>query len=60
MLERAAQWRAFVRRSRLPGDTFLAACLELLRAFLTPLLMALRSRQTFDRRWTPGGPWLSA
>jgi len=57
MPERAAQWRAFVRRSRLPGEASLAACLEVLRAFVAPLLTVLRGRRRFDRRWRPGGPW---
>lgn len=59
MPERAAQWSAFVRRSRLSGDTSLATCLELLRAFLTPLLADLEHGRPFEGLWPPGGPWRS-
>ena len=56
--ERSAQWRAFVRRSRIEsapaGPRELGA---LLREFLMPPLEAVRSRGQFDFVWVPGGPW---
>jgi hypothetical protein len=57
MPERATQWRAFIRRGRLPDEASLASCQEVLRAFLVPVLQALRGAAAFDQRWPPGGPW---
>lgn len=56
--ERRAQWRAFLRKSRLKtrlenaGDT-----MGLLRSFLIPILNALRDGDHFITTWPPGGPW---
>jgi hypothetical protein len=57
MPERAAQWRAFLRRGRLSGAPSLASQLDLLRAFLLPVLGAVRTERGFAERWPPGGPW---
>lgn len=56
--ERAAQWRAFLRRGRLgDADITLASMLGRLREFLLPPLAAVRLAEKFDRKWAPGGPW---
>ena len=59
MPERATQWRAFIRRGRLPDEASLASCQELIRAFLVPVLRAVRDVAGFDGLWPPGGPWRS-
>jgi Nucleotidyl transferase AbiEii toxin, Type IV TA system len=55
--ERAAQWRAFVRRGRLRDGATLRDLLSALRGFLVPVLDAVRARAGFDRAWPAGGPW---
>ena len=55
--ERAAQWRAFVRRGRLPADLDLRSLLGPLRDFLMSPLAAVRDGVSFDATWMPGGPW---
>jgi hypothetical protein len=56
--ERAAQWRAFVKRGRLAASPVtLPSLLRLLRLFLLPPLEAARAGQEFDQAWSPGGPW---
>lgn len=55
--ERAAQWRAFLRRGRLPDGATLLELLSALRSFLVPVLDAVRSRAAFEDTWPPGGPW---
>jgi hypothetical protein len=56
--EKKRQWRAFVDRHRLPGapDT-LNETVQVLSAFLPPIVRALSGGQTFDRQWPAGGPW---
>ena len=56
--EKERQWRAFVDRHRLSGapDT-LHETIQVLSAFLLPVVRALSSGQTFDRHWSAGGPW---
>lgn len=56
--DRAAQWRAFVRRGRLTSSILtLSDLLGLLRDFLLPPLAAARATEDFDRVWAPRGPW---
>ncbi len=55
--ERAAQWRAFVRRGRLQDGATLRESLSVLRGFLVPVLDAVRSHAVFEGTWPPGGPW---
>lgn len=59
-LEKKRQWRAFVDRHRLSGapDT-LHETVQMLSAFLLPIVRALSNGQTFDRHWPAGGPWTS-
>jgi hypothetical protein len=51
-------WRAFLTRSKL-DDTGLSLLeiVELLDVFLTPPTQRIVTRQSFDERWEPGGPW---
>lgn len=56
--DKRAQWSGFVRRNRLvdaPSD--LAAIIEVIAAFIGPVLAATNKRQPFARHWPPGGPW---
>lgn len=53
------QWSAFVTKHRLrvePPD--FDTLISFLRAFLTPLLEAIRGRLSFDSTWKPRGPWV--
>lgn len=59
MPERATQWRAFVKRGRLEHRASLRELLSVLRAFLVPVLDAVRSRAKFEATWSAGGPWRS-
>jgi hypothetical protein len=55
---RAEQWRAYLRRSGLPGaPTGFDVLGERLRAFAGLVWEALASGASFDRGWPPGGPW---
>jgi len=53
-----AQWAGFLRRNRLtaaPGD--LGAVIEVVAAFVGPVLAAAASAGPYPRRWPPGGLW---
>jgi hypothetical protein len=53
-----AQWSAF--RGRLPNTESPAKLSELvtsLAEFLLPIARTCASGESFDRRWSPGGPW---
>ena len=53
-----AQWRTFVRRSRLiDGAPEMADAVPALRGFLLPPLAAARDGTHFGRRWIPGKGW---
>jgi hypothetical protein len=52
------QWSAF--RSKLPNaecPATLSEVVTFLADFLLPIARAYRGRESFARRWTPGGPW---
>ena len=51
------QWRAFIRRGRLSDEAALVEVIDVLRAFLLPVLNAAREGRPLDARWEPGGPW---
>lgn len=53
-----AQWTAF--RNKLPNTECpakLSDIVTFLAKFLLPTAHALASGESFDRRWSPGGPW---
>jgi predicted nucleotidyltransferase component of viral defense system len=55
---RAIQWRAFLRRSRLAAArTELNVIGEEIRRFALPALSAAASNAPFSAVWSPGGPW---
>lgn len=55
--DRQTQWRAFLRRGRLPGSPDTAHLAERLRAFAWPVLAAVTRGERFDQCWPAGGPW---
>ncbi|MFI5338605.1 MAG: nucleotidyl transferase AbiEii/AbiGii toxin family protein [Candidatus Methylomirabilales bacterium] len=55
---RAAQWRTYLDRNRLPGaPADFDAVGEVLRTFLGPPWNTLADDQVFEPSWQPGGPW---
>jgi hypothetical protein len=53
-----AQWRAFVRRSRLDATTPpLADVVAVVRDFLGPPARAVAAGEAFERVWPASGPW---
>ena len=54
---RAAQWRAFVRRSRLDDGWQLEQIVQQVRAFAAGPLFALAGNRPFLQSWRAGGPW---
>ncbi len=54
-----AQWRAFLRKSRVAdADLALSLAVRLIRELILPPTNALANDQIFSsRRWRPGGPW---
>lgn len=53
-----AQWKAFLRRSRLEVEQLsLSTVVAGLRGFLLPPLGALAAGEGFELIWRPGGPW---
>ena len=48
------QWRAFVKRSRLPTEHMdLNAVINEIAEFILPVILTFKT----SRRWNPGGPW---
>ena len=59
--EKQAQWAAFVRRHHLVKESVpanLHEAIQIVAAFLQPVLQALAEGQSFDQYWHQGGPWL--
>lgn len=54
---RAAQWRAFVRRSRLDAGWQLEQIVQHVRLFAAEPLSAVAENRPFALQWRPGGPW---
>ena len=55
---KAAQWKAFIRRSLLtdaPGE--FSEAIRRLRDFLQPVAIAIAENREFAAHWEPGGPW---
>jgi predicted nucleotidyltransferase component of viral defense system len=55
--DRVTQWSALIRRGRLKQQVSLSRLLVVLRAFLVPILEALREEKPFAKAWPRGGPW---
>lgn len=56
--EKAAQWGAFIRRSRLAvTPSGFAEVVLAVRAFAHPLLSAAETGTSFNAVWQPGGQW---
>ncbi len=56
-----AQWRGFLRKSRLEGaPDKLAEAVEAIAMFLGPVAEALHEGREFTYRWAAPGPWSSA
>lgn len=56
--QRAGQWRAFLRRSRLDAaPESIDELMELIRGFLMPPCQALIAGEEFSSQWPPGGLW---
>ena len=55
--EKQTQWRAFLRRTKLPAETDLAAVVAELRAFLMPPTLAIISGRPFPMVWSPAEQW---
>lgn len=57
--EKQAQWAAFIGRYRLEDTpAALHEAIQIIAAFLQPVIRALLEGQSFDWRWPPGGPWV--
>jgi len=59
--EKQAQWVAFMRRHRFEErktPETLHEAIQVIAPFLQPVVQALSEGRRFDRRWSPGGPWL--
>ena len=54
---RAAQWRAFVRRSRFDSEFGLDEIVEQVRRFAWAPLAAVAGEDSFHLQWRPAGPW---
>lgn len=61
--EKQNQWKAFLRRHRLESEidipTSLDQTVQVINAFLQPILLALVEERQFEQFWQPGGPWAS-
>jgi predicted nucleotidyltransferase component of viral defense system len=57
---KAAQWKAFLRRSRFETDyANLDGVIRIVRGFAGPVLTAAVTEDGFQSRWRPGGPWVT-
>jgi predicted nucleotidyltransferase component of viral defense system len=55
---KAAQWRGFLRKSRLDhAPAKLKEVTEAIRTFLVPVTAAQRQGQAFEQQWNAPGPW---
>lgn len=53
------QWKAFIAKGGLGTTPPLPVLIAKLKTFLLPLSDAIRSGESFRRRWMPRGPWQS-
>ena len=57
---KAAQWQAFLRRSRFETDyANLDGVIRIVRGFAGPVLTAAVTEDGFQSHWRPGGPWVT-
>lgn len=56
--EKQAQWRGFIRKSRLDHLPDLADVISTVGHFLRPVATALAAGHSFSGEWTAPGPWL--
>jgi len=57
---KAAQWQAFLRRSRFETDyANLDDVIRIVRGFSRPVLTAAVTEDGFQSLWRPGGPWIT-
>jgi hypothetical protein len=55
---KSAQWRAFIRRTRLDGvSDDLGEVIAIIGDFLSPVLGAISMGKDFKGVWEPPGPW---
>jgi hypothetical protein len=60
VLGKAAQWKAFLRRSRFETDyANLDSVIRTVRGFAGPVLTAAVTEDGFQSLWRPGGPWVT-
>lgn len=52
-----AQWRAFLRKSRLALPEDFGTAVRAVAHFLAPVVEAVGAHRTFAARWPAGGPW---
>ena len=58
--EKQSQWEAFIRRLHLEdAPATLHEAIQIIAAFIQPVMQALAEGCHFDQRWPPGGPWVS-
>jgi predicted nucleotidyltransferase component of viral defense system len=55
--QKKVQWAAFVRRTRRPDLDDLPLVIDLLAAFLGPVLQAASRDEQWQKGWSNGGPW---
>jgi predicted nucleotidyltransferase component of viral defense system len=59
--DRQVQWAAFLRRYRLSDladvPPTLSEAVQVIAAFLHPVLQAATNDRRFDKQWSAGGPW---
>lgn len=53
-----AQWKAFLRRGRLPAETDLTIVVSELREFLMPPILAVAAGRAFTMAWSYASGWL--
>lgn len=56
--EKQAQWAAFLRR--LPAQSApaeLSEAIQVIGVFLEPVTLAMNEGRSFEKNWSPGGPW---
>ena len=51
------QWKAFLRKSGLKADSSLREIIEIVEAFVMPIVNDIRKKNSEARLWKPGGPW---